>query len=648
MRIIDSATGLPVADPDLPLIDGAAADRPTGEWVQRVREAVDRMILSASGWRAVFAADRSEESRTTEVEAEFLIVAAIAARSFLEMLRERVHRTPTIALGMDTRPTGPAVARAALGSFLAAEAEVDYLFVTASPEIMAYAARSNDVDGFFYVSASHNPIGHNGLKMGGADGGVLGGDAAATLLRSFLERTEHAASITEALERLTLPAQPDERDCYDRIADCKAKALAEYEAFCRDVIRGPGVRSEQAYDVFLRAVRRARPGIVGDLNGSARAASIDRAFLEKTGCSLYLFNDTPGDVAHQIVPEGAGLAPCRERLDSLVQSGAYVDLGYVPDNDGDRGNLVVYDPAVAGARPLFAQEVFALSVVAELGWLVYTGALSYSPEGVPETPVAVVVNGPTSLRIERIAAAFGAEVHRAEVGEANVVGRARELRSEGYLVRILGEGSNGGNITHPSAVRDPLHTLHAVLKLVYAPATRRNPSPTQIWLARIATTDGERTIPVHDSPRLSEILSSLPRFTTTNAFEPEAKMQIRSTSHAALKAELETLLPEAFETVASRLPAELAIRSYEIVNYEGTRTLVGMGNRTGEERGGLKVVLLDDRHAARGFVWMRGSGTEPVFRVMADVEGDRPETERTLLEWIRDLVRRADGIASAG
>ena len=59
------------------------------------------------------------------------------------------------------------------------------------------------------------------------------------------------------------------------------------------------------------------------------------------------------------------------------------------------------------------------------------------------------------MRIEEIAEAFYASVYRAEVGEANVVNLARSLRDKGFTVPILGEGSNGGNITHPAAVRIP-------------------------------------------------------------------------------------------------------------------------------------------------------------------------------------------------
>jgi phosphoglucomutase len=39
---------------------------------------------------------------------------------------------------------------------------------------------------------------------------------------------------------------------------------------------------------------------------------------------------------------------------------------------------------------------------------------------------------------------------------------------------------------------------------------------------------------------------------------------------------------------------------------------------------------------------MRGSGTEPVFRIMADAEGSDKRMERDLIEWQRHLVIRAD------
>ena len=39
---------------------------------------------------------------------------------------------------------------------------------------------------------------------------------------------------------------------------------------------------------------------------------------------------------------------------------------------------------------------------------------------------------------------------------------------------------------------------------------------------------------------------------------------------------------------------------------------------------------------------MRGSGTEPVFRIMCDVKGNKVDMEKALLEWETELIKKAD------
>lgn len=43
---------------------------------------------------------------------------------------------------------------------------------------------------------------------------------------------------------------------------------------------------------------------------------------------------------------------------------------------------------------------------------------------------------------------------------------ADDLRAQGLIVKISGEGSNGGCIIHPSRVRDPITTLLSIVKLL--------------------------------------------------------------------------------------------------------------------------------------------------------------------------------------
>ncbi|HAK46223.1 MAG TPA: hypothetical protein DCO79_09950, partial [Spirochaeta sp.] len=349
-------------------------------------------------------------------------------------------------------------------------------------------------------------------------------------------------------------------------------------------------------------------GIVAELNGSARGVSIDQDYFESFGFKSRFLNDTPGDVVHAIVPEGASLDLCRSELEKAHAADSAFIIGYVPDNDGDRGNIVYINEQTGCAEILQAQEVFALSVKSELEFM------KHSKHG---AKLAVAVNGPTSMRIERIAETYGAEVFRAEVGEANIVNLATEKRLEGFDIRILGEGSNGGNITHPATVRDPLNTIFALVKL-------------QVYGGYSS---------------LTEAVEALPAFTTTSAFEPEAKMQIGSISHAELKANYEKIFPASFDKRRDELKSEYGITGWYEVNYEGTLAREGVGPyyRSGRQTGGLKIMLTGASKDI-AFLWMRGSGTEPVFRVMADIEGNDREAMRTLLDWQRALVAMAAGI----
>ena len=61
-------------------------------------------------------------------------------------------------------------------------------------------------------------------------------------------------------------------------------------------------------------------------------------------------------------------------------------------------------------------------------------------------------------------------------------------------------------------------------------------------------------------------------------------------------------------------------------------------------KGGLKIIFKDSTLAPLAFIWMRGSGTEPVFRVMCDVKGDRAKQEHRLLEWETQMLLKADAM----
>jgi phosphomannomutase len=365
--------------------------------------------------------------------------------------------------------------------------------------------------------------------------------------------------------------------------------------------------------------------------------TIDQDFLGGLGIKTRFVNDVPGKIAHRIVPEGSSLDTCRDELAKANREDPDFILGYLPDNDGDRGNLVYFDHQDKTVKALEAQEVFALCCLAEMAFLVHSGQLSYDLQGNPHQQVAIAVNDPTSLRIEDLARVFGVKVFRAEVGEANVVNLAAELRAKGWLVRILGEGSNGGNITHPAAVRDPLNTIASIVKLLTIPNLPGKPGLFGIWCQR----QGK---PVPENFGLADVIATLPAWVTTSAYEDRAILKIRTMDHAQLKQRYEDIFIKEWDARRAEIGRRFGAVAWEEYNYEGTEERQGFGPafRTGQARGGFRILFKDAEGDAKAMVWMRGSGTEPVFRVAAESRGNDPSGEAWLLDWHKDMIARAD------
>ena len=314
----------------------------------------------------------------------------------------------------------------------------------------------------------------------------------------------------------------------------------------------------------------------------------------------------------------------------------------MPDNDGDRGNLVYINTESKKAEILEAQEVFALACVSELSFMVYTGVLSYDSSSRLIEKCAIVVNGPTSGRIEKVCSVYGVKVFRSEVGEANVVSLAKKLIDNGWIIRIIGEGSNGGNITYPATVRDPMNTVGSIVKLLTI-KTEKNKEMIKsglfdIWLEKNRLQKQNREF------SLSNIIKTLPSFITTAADDKMAKMKIKTENHGILKNNYERIFIEEWKDKAEELKELGGITDYEEINYMGTEALSGSGEkiRGSYKKGGLKIIFKNSSDNPVGFIWMRGSGTEPLFRVMAEIEGTNKNMEKYLLNWQRNMITRAD------
>lgn len=667
--IYSTLTGKDIGDPEILPLDPKAL--PSKE---EIAAAAGTLILSASGWRKVFAATggrgqdpgsgsfapwsksgAAEDSLDGRVGAADLCLAALMAKVFGDFVISRCAekqagpgnaasdsdssgaRKPAVLLGLDTRPTGPTLGDVFARVLTGMGIEVRYCFIIAAPEIMAYAGSGispEDVnpdraDGFVYISASHNPPGHNGVKFGLSSGGVLSATEITPLIVEFrrLVSSENPAALAM---RLVAAADPKVlASCFGACARWKRLANSAYTLFAHRVVTGvEGLETQlAALDSLAEACAQAPLGIVGELNGSARSTSIDRDFLESLGVRASIHNSEPGSFVHRIVPEGESLGLCASLLESSRSRDDSFELGYVPDCDGDRGNLVFFDHAQSRARALEAQEVFSLSCIAELAELRRRGE---------KGKVAVAVNDATSLRIDRIAGLLGAKVFRAETGEANVVNAAGELRESGWIVRILGEGSNGGTIVHPSKVRDPLSTIGAMVRLLRSPGSEDAPSLVDTWIRASGSS------PVQKPARLSDIIGTLPRWISTSVFEDRAALRVRSSDKRLLKSDYARIFEAEWDRRQSEFFRKFGFTRWSAWASVGTKEFEVGGDFASSGSGGMRIVFHGEDDEPKAFLFMRGSGTEPVFRVMADLRGGSPADESFLLAWHTSMVRQAD------
>ena len=582
------------------------------------------MILSASGWRKVFAVSGNEQDKSPGISEDDKKIAITAANVFFDYIKQvSGQEVPVISLGIDARPTGPAIADAMIRALIKKGAIIQYSAVTSAPEIMAYAKK---LDGFIYISASHNPVGHNGIKFGTNDGGVLNGTENAKLVKDFVSRLEDEKSLEEAYKKAYSCTTSELRKVYDVSESSKHNSLYAYKNFINETITGTESKEYQN-DFFgmLNTFISENPiGVVCDFNGSSRNLCIDREYFAERKINFYSINDK--EIVHEIIPEAENLVHVAAEMERLQAEGhKEVVLGYMPDCDGDRGNIVYWDEKQKKAVILKAQEVFSLSVLAELTYSIW----QHSSE--PGFKAAVAVNCPTSMRIEEIVHTLGAEVFRAEVGEANVVNLAREKREEGYTVRILGEGSNGGTITYPSAVRDPLNTIFAIIKLLLM----RENGLFQMWCNKAG-------IKYNSDYSLTDLLDTLPKYTTTGVSEPRAVLHVKNTNHAELKANFQKVFEKEWDSKKDSLSKDYGISSWEAIITNGTKETKAVTDFSLSGKGGLKILFKDKNNNPLSFIWMRGSGTEPVFRIMCDVKGNNPEMEKSLLEWETTMIQKAD------
>ncbi|MFB6352861.1 MAG: phosphoglucosamine mutase [Halobacteriales archaeon] len=311
-----------------------------------------------------------------------------------------------VALGRDTRTTGPMLADAAASGLASVGADVDRLGVVPTPALQAYA-EAEGVPGVM-VTASHNPAPYNGLKLVGADGVELAVDA--------MERVEETF-LAERFAPVGWDAVGTGRDL-DGVID-------RYRE---------GVRTA----VDRAAIADADLTVAVDPGHGAGALTSPDLFRE-LGCRVVTVHAEPDGrfPGRDPEPVEANLAD----LQSLVRA-ADADVGVAHDGDADRAIFVDETGAyVEGDAALAALAADCLEA----------GDVTVSAVNV-------------SQRLVDVAEAAGARLELTPIGSTRIVTRIQELRAAGESVPVAGEGNGGIIFPDYRLARDGAYTAARFLE----------------------------------------------------------------------------------------------------------------------------------------------------------------------------------------
>ena len=545
-----------------------------------------RLVQSFSGVRTIFGQgpDISDE-----------LQALAWAYAYCYVRKTLKPNRAMLLLGRDPRPTGLALGKALTRGFLAGASSINCdlqiidLGIITTP-LAETAIRSLQADGGVIVTASHNPIEHNGFKFltgcssndskSAPPGALLSASAMAEVIGDVGSLISREFSNVHNQIKLITPSQLD-------------KALAN------DDNESARIHAERAYlDVIGQdwgiAPHCLKPLTLGpallDPNGGA-GSGIDARVLEHFGVRVIEINAEVGYPEHGIDTDGIDPASGRHMLMRVARAAARerAHFGVAFDYDADRGNLVL--PGHDESAIIPPQQVAAFNVALALARRRLNGG--------KHAKLAVVMSDATSLACERVAEAFDAEVFHVETGEINVVTKMHNLRHEGYDVPVGVEGANGGTIFETSTCRDG---LQAALSAALAES---QPEVAQEWV-RIASKSNGQVFDSSKKVSLPELVASVP-------MNPNIMLRLSSPpiSHGELKQRIEQYFTDC---IWPRLSSRFA--GFEFQNFEEIRQV---SKRTGDESGGWRVLMKSpDRRAA---IFLRGSRTEAgIWRMIIDAD----------------------------
>ncbi len=334
------------------------------------------LIKSVSGMRGTLGGKPGENLTPLDV--------VELAAAFGSWLKER-KTGKRVVIGRDARPSGPMVASLVRQTLCAMGFEVIDQGLSTTPTV-AMGVPRHQAAGGIVITASHNPIQWNALKLLNEKGEFISAEAGRALLGLLDERSFSFAEI---------------EDLGVVVEDASA-----CEFHVQEILRLPLVPVEE--------IRAKKFKVVLDPVNSTGALYLP-PLLERLGCEVHLIHgEVNGRFAHNPEPLPAHLTDLAK---AVKQQQA--DLGIAVDPDVDRLVLVCEDGSMFG-------EEYTLVAVADY-------ILS-------QKPGPVVSNLSSSRALCDVAKRYGQDCFASAVGEVHVVKKMKEVSA------VIGGEGNGGVI----------------------------------------------------------------------------------------------------------------------------------------------------------------------------------------------------------
>ena len=341
---------------------------------------MSELIISVSGLRGVVG-----ETLTAEVAARY-------AASFATTVQEQTDGPFVVT--RDSRPSGGMLADAIHAALNGMGRNTLDGGIAATPTT-GILIREFNAAGGIQISASHNPIEFNGMKLFDATGRVIPKEVGAAVLQRYRDRNLNETSGTETTGTRTL---------IPNIAEKHLQAILR--------------------TVDTTAIRACRFHVLLDANHGA-GALLGRPLLEALNCDVTILGEEPnGQFLHTPEPTAENLTTVCETVKTLG-----VDVAFCQDPDADR--LAVID----GQGRYIGEEYTVVLCLEHILRMTENPNHPFSRKKGP-----MVVNCATSRMSDDVAAKYGIKIFRSAVGEANVVDLMHEKDA------MFGGEGNGGPI----------------------------------------------------------------------------------------------------------------------------------------------------------------------------------------------------------